>query len=234
MTFADHLFKRRHFDRLMIILCVRWYVRYKLSYRDLVELMAERGLVIAHTTIMRWVVRFVPVLEQRWRRYALPVGRSWRVDETYIKVRGHWTYLYRAINKQGRTVDFYLSERRDVAAAKTFLRQAIVHNGTPDKLTLDGYQASHRAVAELREDNVIPAATVLRNCQYLNNMVEQDHGGIKCRTGPMLGFKRFDHAAIVIAGIELARKITKGQFWFPPISPSPQRSHDSWAVVVGA
>jgi transposase-like protein len=234
MTFAEHLFKRRHFDRLVIILCVRWYVRYKLSYRDLVELMAERGLAIAHTTIMRWVVRFVPVLEQRWQRYALPVGRSWRVDETYIKIKGRWAYLYRAVDKQGRTVDFYLSERRDIAAAKAFLHKAIGHHGTPDKITLDGYPASHRAVEDLREDKVLPADMLLRSCQYLNNIVEQDHRGIKCRTGPMLGFKRFDHAAIVIAGIELARKITKGQFNFLPIVPSPGRSHDWWAAVVGA
>jgi transposase-like protein len=232
MSFAEHLFKRRHFDRLVIILCVRWYVRYKLSYRDLVELMAERGLTIAHTTIMRWVVRFVPVLAQRWQRYALPVGRSWRVDETYLKVKGRWVYLYRAVDKQGRTVDFYLSERRDVAAAKAFLRKAIVHHGTPDKITLDGYQASHRAVVELREDQVIPAATLLRNSQYLNNMVEQDHRGIKCRTGPMLGFKRFDHAAIVIAGIELARKITKGQFAFQRMVPPPGGTSDLWAAVL--
>src|ERR671918_1444246 len=93
MTFADHLFKRRHFDRLVIILCVRWYVRYKLSYRDLVEMMAERGLSMAHTTIMRWVVRFIPVFEQRWRKYSKPVGRSWRGDETSIKVKGEWGYL---------------------------------------------------------------------------------------------------------------------------------------------
>ena len=83
MSYADHLFKRRHFDRLIIILCVRWYVRFKLSYRDLVEMMAERGLSMAHTTIMRWVIRFIPVFEKRWWKYAKPVGRSWRVDETY-------------------------------------------------------------------------------------------------------------------------------------------------------
>jgi len=231
MIFAESLFKRRHFDRLVIILCVRWYVKYKLSYRDLVELMAERGLAITHTTIMRWVVRFVPVWEQRWQRYALPVGRSRRVDETYIKVRGHWVYLYRAVDKQGRTVDFYLSEHRDVAAAKAFLRKAIVHHGTPHKITLDGYRASHRAVAELREDKVIPTDTLLRSCQYLNNIVEQDHRGIKCRTGPMLGFKRFDHAAIVIAGIELARKITKGQFQLQRLSSAPGTSSDVWAAL---
>src|SRR5205823_13999894 len=124
MNFADHLFKGRHFDHLIIGLCVRWYVRFKLSYRDLIEIMAERGLSMAHTTIMRWVIRFIPVFEQRRRKYAKPVGRSWRVDEAYIKVKGQWVYLYRAVYKEGQTVDFYLSEHRDIEAAKALFRKA--------------------------------------------------------------------------------------------------------------
>lgn len=126
------------------------------------------------------------------------------------------------INKAARSISISANVAT-VAAAKAFLRKDIVHHGTPQKITLDGYQASHRAVAELREDQVIPADTLLRNCQYLNNMIEQDHRGIKCRTGPMLGFKRFDHAAIVIAGIELARKITKGNSRFNESSPRQQK-----------
>src|SRR5206468_12759216 len=114
---ALHLFKGRHFDREVIVLCVRWYLSYKLSSRDLVEMMSERGLALAHATILRWVQRYVPVFEKKWSHYARPVGGSWRCDETYIKVKGRWTYLYRAVDKQGRTVDFLLSERRDVAAA---------------------------------------------------------------------------------------------------------------------
>ena len=140
MNYADHLFKRRHFDRFVITLCVRWYASYKLSYRDLVEMMAERGLSMGHTTIMRWVLKFVPVFEKRWRKFLCPVGRSWKVDEMYIKVKGKRVYLYRAVDKAGQTVDFYLSEHRDVATAKTFFRRAILHNGTPKKITLDGYQ----------------------------------------------------------------------------------------------
>jgi len=108
MDYATHLFKRRRFDRLIITLCIRWYVTYKLSYWDLVEIMAERGLSMAHSTILRGVQRFVPVFEKRWCKYATPVGGSWRVDETYIKVKGRWGYLYRAVDKQGQTVDFYL------------------------------------------------------------------------------------------------------------------------------
>jgi len=144
------LFKGCHFDREIITLCVRWYVTYKLSYRNLAEMMAERHLDMAHTTIMRWVQRYVPEFVKQWRRYARSVGTSWRVDETYIKIKGNWVYLYRGVDKEGQTIDFFLSERRNIAAAKPFLQQAIEKRGTPQKIMLDGYAASHRAVAELR------------------------------------------------------------------------------------
>ena len=112
-TSAQDLFKGRHFDQEIIILCVRWYITFKLSFRDLVQMMAERGITLSHTTILRWVQQYVPGFEKRWNHYARPVGDSWRVDETYIKVKGQWVYLYRAVDKQGRTVDFLLSKRRD-------------------------------------------------------------------------------------------------------------------------
>ena len=121
---SPSLFHGRHFDRSIIILCVRWYITYKLSYRDLVEMMAERGVDVSHTTILRWVQCYVPEFEKCWQRYARPVGTSWRVDETYIKVKGRWTYLYRAVDKQGFTVDFLLSEHRDIAAAQRFFSRA--------------------------------------------------------------------------------------------------------------
>ena len=121
---AEALFKGRQFDQEIIVLCVRWYLRYKLSARDLVEMMAERGVVLVHTTILRWVQRYVPEFEKRWSRYARPVGGSWRCDETYIRVKGRWTYLYRAVDKVGQTVDFYLSERRDVNACETLFPQS--------------------------------------------------------------------------------------------------------------
>ena len=146
------LFKGRHFDQEIIVLCVRWYLSFKLSSRDLVRMMAERGVVLAHTTILRWVQRYVPEFEKRWSRYARDIDGSWRCDETYIKVKGRWTYLYRAVDKHGRTVDFLLSERRDVSAAKRFFCRALRHHRTPRVITLDAYAASHRAIRELKSE----------------------------------------------------------------------------------
>src|SRR5205823_9005276 len=146
----EALFKGRHFDGQIIILCVSWYTSFKLSLRDLVIMMADRGMTLTHTTILRWVQHYLPEFEKRWSRYARPVGGSWRMDETYIKVRGMWVYLYRAVDKAGQTVDFFLSRSRDVHAAKTFLRNAMNNRRTPTKITLDGYAASHRAVREMK------------------------------------------------------------------------------------
>lgn len=215
MTQSPHssfLFRGRHFDRSIIILCVRWYITYKLSYRDLVEMMAERGVYISHTTILRWVQRFVPEFEKRWDCYARPVGTSWRVDETYIKVRGRWTYLYRAVDKQGHTVDFLLSERRNIAAAKRFFTRAVQRHGAPERITLDGYPATQAAVAELKAGGVIRPDVKVWTSKYLNNLIEQDHRRVKQRIYPMLGFKSFRNAVVTVSGIELAQKIRKGQF----------------------
>ena len=133
---AQDLFKGRHFDQEIIILCVRWYLTFKLSSRDLVQMMAERGIALAHTTVLRWVQRYVPDFEKRWRRYALPVGDSWRVDETYLKVRCQWVYLYRAVDKAGRTVDFLLSNKRDMKAAQRFFTRATRQHRAPRVITL--------------------------------------------------------------------------------------------------
>lgn len=209
---ASPLFRGRHFDRSVIVLCIRWYITYKLSYRDLVEMMAERGVDVSHTTILRWVQYYVPEFEKRWSRYARPVGTSWRVDETYIRVHGRWTYLYRAVDKHCLTVDFMLSEHRDIAAAKRFFRRAIEQHGAPERITLDGYPASHSAVAELQERGVLRPQAKVRTSKYLNNLIEQDHRRVKQRIYPMLGFKKFANASVTISGIELVQKIRKGQF----------------------
>ena len=193
----DELFEGRHFDGEIIVLCVRWYLRFKLSFRDLVEMIAERNLSMAHTTIMRWVHRYAPEFERRWNRFARPVGPSWRVDETYVKMRGPWVYLYRAVDRTGKTVEFRLSTRRDVAAAKAFFRKAVKSQGsTPTTITLDGCAASHRAVREMKADGQLAADTKLRSSKYLNKgpprrqathrsdarlQAAQDRGGHPCR-----------------------------------------------------
>ena len=175
-------------------------------------MMAERGVNVSHTTILRWLQSYVPQFEKRWSHYTRPVGTSWRVDETYIRVRRRWTYLYRAVDKQGLTVDFLLSEHRDIPAAKRFFTRAIEQHGAPQTITLDGYPATHSAVAELKKDGVLPPQTKIWTSKYLNNLVEQDHRKVKQRIYPLLGFQNFRNAAVTISGIELVQKIRKGQF----------------------
>jgi transposase-like protein len=162
-------------------------------------------------------------------------GGSWCVDETYIKVRGCWVYLFRAVDARGQTVDFRLSPTRDVAAAKAFFRKAFKTQGrVPRTITLDGYQASHRAVRELRaEDRKLRSITV-RSCQYLNNIVEQDHRNIKSRLRPMLGFKQFENVASTIAGVELLHRIGKGQFALGRLCMSGKAAPEIWNAVLAA
>ena len=231
---VDLLFEGRHFDREIIVLCVRWHLRFKFSLRDLVEMMSERSLPVAHITIMRWVHHYAPEFERRWNRFARSTGSSWRVDETYVKIRGQWVYLYRAVDREGKTVDFRLSTRRDVVAAKAFFRKAIKHQGSPRTITLDGYAASHRAVREMKADGQLPAETRLRSSKYLNNLIEQDHRGVKLRIAPMLGFKRLATAAITIVGIELLRRIHKRQFDLGKLRPADHSAPAVWNAVLAA
>ena len=229
---VEELFKGRHFDQEIVVLCVRWYLSFKLSSRDLVAIMSEHGLAMAHTTILRWVQHYTPEFEKRWKRYARSVGGSWRMDETYVKVRGEWMYLYRAVDQVGQTVDFHLSRRRDRKAAKTFLRKAMRNQGVPTKITLDAYAASHRAIAELKESGELPRHVQVRTSKYLNNRVEQDHRRIKQRLRPMLGLKSFRTAAVVIRGIELAEKIKKAQFTLGKLGGQTAPMSEIWRLAL--
>lgn len=190
---------------------------------------------MAHTTIMRWVQRYIPEFEKRWNRYARKAGQSWRVDETYVKIRGKWVCLYRAVDRDGNTIDFRLSPKRDVAAAKAFFRKALKTQGrAPDSITLDGYEASHRAVREMLIENDVWQGTKIRSSKHRNNLIEQNHRGVKSRIGPMLGFKNLDRAAITIAGIELLHRIRKDQFALGQFRRQKQSTPAIWNAVLSA
>jgi IS6 family transposase len=207
------LFKWKQYESEIILLTVRWYLKYILSYRDLVAMMEERGLQLAHTTIMRWVHEFGPELEKRIRPYLKPTNDSFRTDETYIKVKGQWKYLYRAVDSNGNTIDFMLSENRDAPAAKRFFKKALTssHNQSPRVITVDKNPAYPAAVQQLKDEKVMNQETILRQQKYLNNIIEQDHRFIKKIIKPMLGFKSFKTAEKTIAGIEVMHMIRKGQ-----------------------
>ncbi|PGW46200.1 IS6 family transposase [Bacillus thuringiensis] len=204
-----NLLKWKHYQPDIIVLTVRWYLRYNLSLRDLVEIMEERGLFLAHTTIMRWVHQYGPELNERIRTHLKPTNDSWRVDETYIKIKGEKMYLYRAIDSEGNTIDYYLSRKRDAKAAKRFLKKAMAscHATKPRSITADGDKAYPVAMRELKEEKCIP----LRVKKYLNNLIEQEHRFIKKRIRNMLGLKAFPTAIKMITRIEAMHMIKKGQ-----------------------
>ena len=203
------VFKRLHYPVEIILVCVRWYVAYPLSLRHLEEMMAERGVVVDHSTIHRWAIKMLPVLAAVCRQRKRPVGRSWRMDETYVKVGGQWKYLYRAVDRDGDTVDFFLRAKRDHAAARAFFELAVDLHGVPDKITIDKSGANTVAITSIQADSGLPIE--LRQSKYLNNLVEQDHRAVKRITRPMLGFKSFRCARILIAGIEVMHINRKSQ-----------------------
>jgi transposase, IS6 family len=207
------LFRGRHFEDVIIMLCIRWYLRYSLSYRDLEEIMAERGLSVDHVTIWRWVQRYAPILNQRIRRDLRRPNRSWRVDETYVRVAGSWAYLYRAVDSAGETIDFMLSPKRDLTAAKLFLRLALsAGKGTgPRVINVDGHPAYARAIRELKETGELGRRCRCRTSPYLNNIIEQDHRFIKKRIVASLGFRSAEGAWRTIEGYEAMHAIRKGQ-----------------------
>ena len=208
-----NMFKWKHYQSEIIILCVRWYLKYPLSYRNLVEIMQERGLNINHTTIYRWVLEYSPELNRGLRKYLKPTGDSWRVDETYIKLNGKWMYLYRAVAQQGNTIDFWLSRKRDRKAAKKFFRKALrsPHNTNPRVITTDKYAATIKTIKNEIENERLSPGTKHRSSKYMNNIIEQDHRHIKRITNQMLGFKHFKSACATIQGIEAMNMIRKGQ-----------------------
>ena len=201
--------KRRHFPIEIMLTCVRWYVAYPLSLRHIEEMMAERGVPVDHATIHRWSIKLIPVLAAVFKTRKLSVGSSWRMDETYIQVGGQWKYLYRAVDAQGQTIDFLMSAKRDAAAARRFLENAIELHGIPQKISIDGSTANKAAVLEIEVAAAKPIE--LRQIKYLNNLIEQDHRAIKRIVRPMLGFKSFACASIILAGIETMHMIKKGQ-----------------------
>ncbi|MCR8861132.1 IS6 family transposase [Bacillus pseudomycoides] len=209
----ENLFKWKHYQPDMILLTVRWYLRYNLSFHDLVEMMEERGLSIAHTTIMRWVHQYGPELDERVRRHLKTTNDSWRVDETYVKVKGQWMYLYRAVDSEGNTIDFYLSESRDKQAAKRFFKKTLAtsHICKPRVITVDKNPAYPVAIQELKKEKHMPEGIQIRQVKYLNNIVEQDHRFIKKRVRSMLGFKSYETATSILSGVEAMHMIKKGQ-----------------------
>lgn len=207
-------FKGVHYPKSVILHAVFFYLRYAVSYCDLEEIMAERGVKVDHATLNRWVVKFAQLIAARAQARKRPTATSWRMDETYIRVKGKWTYLYRAVDRDGKTLDFLLSKRRDLSAARRFFKRAIGTNGVPDRIVIDKSGAN---LAGLQAVNVILKFTgngrtiTVRQVKYLNNILEQDHRFIKRITRPMMGFKAFHSAAATLAGIETAHMIRKGQ-----------------------
>jgi putative transposase len=185
-------FKGAHFSQEIILTGVRWYVAYPLSKRYVEELMEERGVHMDHSTLNRWVVKYSLQLEEVFHRRRRPIWVSWRMDETYIRVKGEWRYLYRAADKYGETDDFLLTEHRDKGAALRFLKKAIRQNGLPETSTIDGSDANEAAIKSYNE--VHGTNIIIRQVKYLNNIVEQAHRAVKRVTRPMLGFKSFDAA----------------------------------------
>ena len=183
---------------------IRCYTSYFLNYRDVEELLEERGVALDHATVNRWVVKYSLLLELKFCKHKKKIGSSWRMNETYIKIKGRWVYYYRAVDTDNQIIDFYLSEKRDTKAACSFFTKAIGSNGLPDKVNLAGLQAINQGLPEDRR-------IMVRQIKYLNNLIEQEHRPIKRITRPMLGFKAFTSAVATLAGIELQRMLKNGQ-----------------------
>src|SRR6202162_5570375 len=207
------LFKWRQFEPEVILLAVGWYLRFSLSYRDVEELLAERGLLVDHVTVWRWVQRYAPEIQRRLQTRLRPTNDSWRVDETYIRGKGKWVYLYRAVSSTGATIDFLLSAKRDAAAAERFLAKALggENHPAPRVINTDEHAGYPPAIVRLKADEALKENCRHRPVQYLNNVLEQDHRGIKRRIRASQHFRRFWGAWRTISVYEAIQMIRKGQ-----------------------
>ena len=211
----DQSFKGRQFTAEVILWAVRWYLMFPISYRDLELMLADRGVTVDHTTIFRWIQAYAPEIEKRIRPYLRGSNGSWRVDETYVRVKGRWMYLYRAVDSRGQTIDFLLSAKRDAEAAKRFFRKALgqPHTVNPRTITVDKNPAYPCAVEQMKEDGELWQRSRLRQVKFLNNIVEQDHRRVKRLVRPGLGFGSFWTARRTLAGYEAMAMVRKGHIW---------------------
>jgi putative transposase len=199
----------------IMLTCVRWYLAYALSLRNLKEMMQERGVFVDHSTIHRWIIKLTPVLEEAFRKrkrkrgVGAVAGKSWRMDETYIKIRGEDRYWYRAVDKQGNTVDLLLTAKRDRRAARRFFTRAVKNNRLPRIANIDKSGANKAGIEDYNRKH--RTNVTIRQCKFLNNIVEQDHRAVKRKTRPILGFKEFRCTRIILSGVETMHMIRKGQ-----------------------
>jgi transposase-like protein len=206
------LFKRRRFPVAIIVLCVRWYCKYGISYRDLAEMMQERGVAVDPSTLFRWVQRYAPEIEKRIRQYQGSRSGSWRVDETYVRIGGRWKYLFRAVDKRGQFIDSMLSDRRDTGAAYRFLRKALktLKAFPPSSITTDKLASYPKAIQRLQDEELLSKHVEHRTSKYLNNIIEADHGALKRVIRPTRGFQRMKTARAALKGFEVMRMIRRG------------------------
>ncbi len=206
-------FKGRHYSGEVILLAVRWYLRYPLAYEHVAEMLAERGLEVDASCVWRWVQVYAPELNKRCRPHLRPTNKSYRIDETYIRIKGQDRYLYRAVDSTGQTIEFLLTAKRDAAAAKRFLVKAIEASGNamPRVMNVDKNPAYPAAVEALKAEGTLPGRVRLRQCKYLNNVIEQDHRIVKKRVWLAKGYGSFQSAWRTLQGIETIHMIRKGR-----------------------